>query len=425
MHADRPPRAAAPLQEVARDGVDQHPLVERARQGGFGEEIVPAAQPADVVVGRRAVVEVEQDRRPAQEDRLQQAVGERVGDAADRRAEGEEERAADVAQAPRAVGGRPHRRVGGGAERIAARVALAARQPSLAAGVRHRLETLHHRQPPRLELGELVGRPAHHRAHDAGDQRRRGDHQRRARHEVGGHLDAVVPRPHADAGRAGVGDQQHHRHRQQVDEEEREVLDRQARRAAAAPRPVGEGHVVVGAEAGEAHRVAVTPLPVVELAAHEADRLPQRAAGARRAAAVDLDRRRRHLDDAGVEVHRAAGRQVVGGALAVHQRSADEGGRAAEHRLRLRLPPVDEEAELGLEADRRQAQRPRRRQPAAQRCALGLRPRLARRAVHRAAHRGSRTKRPRSRWRWSIVAPSRRPHGRHQAAGSASRTTAV
>src|SRR6185295_7805691 len=122
-----------------------------------------------------------------------------------------------------------------------------------------------------------------------------------------------------------------------------------------------EGDVVVHAVAGEARRLAAAALPVVELAAEEADRFPQLAAGARRGAALDLDGRRRDLDDAGVEVDGGAGRQVVGRALAVHQLAADEGGGIAEDVLGPAVLVVDPQLELGFHAGGGERQRGVRR----------------------------------------------------------------
>ena len=70
---------------------------------------------------------------------------------------------------------------------------------------------------------------------------------------------------------------------------------------------------------------------------------PARAAQPR----VDLDHRRGDLDDAGVEVHRAAGRQVIRAAGAMHQRTAHDVARrvrtrpraARARRRRRRIPP--------------------------------------------------------------------------------------
>src|SRR4029078_7811599 len=108
-----------------------------------------------------------------------------------------------------------------------------------------------------------------------------------------------------------------------------------------------EGDVVVGREADQPCRTAMFGLPGIELAAPEADALPQRAAGARRAAALELDDRRRHLDDAGVEVDGAARGQVVRRAAAVHQLTADDVARAVEDVLWLEALAVEPELELG------------------------------------------------------------------------------
>ena len=52
-----------------------------------------------------------------------------------------------------------------------------------------------------------------------------GDHQRRVGREVGGDLDAIRARTHADAGRAPIRGEQHHRHRENVRQQQRQLLD--------------------------------------------------------------------------------------------------------------------------------------------------------------------------------------------------------
>ena len=74
---------------------------------------------------------------------------------------------------------------------------------------------------------------------------------------------------------------------------------------------------------------------------------PARAAHPR----VDLDHRRGDLDHAGVEVDRAAGRQMIRPAGAVHH-AADARCRWGSRRRPRVLPaPVEDDGELGLEPD--------------------------------------------------------------------------
>ncbi len=197
-------------------------------------------------------------------------------------------------------------------------------------------------------------RPAHGLAHDAGDDGRRCGHERGVRREVGGDFDAVGARADAHARRAPVRREQHDRKRQYVREQERQPLH--AAVAARAPGCVLERDVVVSAESDQARAAAVPPLPCIQLAACEADAFPKRAAGARAAAARDLDDRRRDLEHAGVEVHRAAGRQVVRRAPPVHERATDERAGIAEHVLGPDGSAIHDQRELRFHADRRQLQ---------------------------------------------------------------------
>jgi hypothetical protein len=211
-----------------------------------------------------------------------------------------------------------------------------------------------------VEHVQVVRRPVHDRADDAEDERSGGDRERRLRCEVDGHFQPVAAGPYADAARrAAVGGQQHHREGEDVGEQQRELAHR-----ALPPLRGGrqlEGDVVVHAVADQPRPLTAAVLPGVELAADEADRLPKLASGPRRGAALDLDRRSRHLDDARVEVDGGAGRQVVGRALAVHQLAADEGGRVAEDVLRPAVLVIDPQLELSLHAGSRERQRDLRR----------------------------------------------------------------
>jgi hypothetical protein len=88
------------------------------------------------------------------------------------------------------------------------------------------------------------------------------------------------------------------------------------------------------------------------------DVLPQRAPGSGGRAALQLDRRRDDLDDAGVEVDGAAVRQVIRGADPMHEWTAQEVARIAEEVLGTGWLTVDEEREFRFEADRCERQRP-------------------------------------------------------------------
>ena len=79
------------------------------------------------------------------------------------------------------------------------------------------------------------------------------------------------------------------------------------------------------------------------------------------------------LDDAGIEVHGGAVRQMVRGADAVHQRSANEASRVAEERFGADRPVVDHQCELGFETDGGMRQRIEHRGAALARLTLGRR----------------------------------------------------
>src|SRR6266540_402430 len=106
------------------------------------------------------------------------------------------------------------------------------------------------------------------------------------------------------------------------------------------------------AEADEADFAAVLLLPRVQLLSQEENRLPQRPAGARRAASTDLDDRSRNLDHARIEVDRSAGGQVIRASGAVHHLDADEILRSAENVLRLYGLSVESEREFRFHPDR-------------------------------------------------------------------------
>jgi hypothetical protein len=203
-----------------------------------------------------------------------------------------------------------------------------------------------------IEHAHLIARPTHHFADDAYDQSRGRDHEWRVGSEVGGDLDAVTARSDADSSRAAVRREQHHGNRKDMGQQICEQLDG-SRVALLFSRHL-EGDVVVSAEAGELNITVVRLLPGVQLLPDEQDPFPQRASGARGAAPLDLDYGSCDLDDAGVEIDRAAGGQVIRSALPVHHLLTDELARAAEDVLRLHLHAVDDHGEFGFHADRRE-----------------------------------------------------------------------
>ena len=160
--------------------------------------------------------------------------------------------------------------------------------------------------------------------------------------EVGGDLDAVAARPHADARGAAVGRQQHHREGEDVGEQQRELLHR-ALRALLVAREL-EGHVVVRAEARPGARRGPSRFSHSSSSlAQVQDALPERAARARRA------RRARSRSSAWRPRSprcRSRPRRPSGGGTRCPVRciivAAHEGARVAEDVLRLapaRRPP--------------------------------------------------------------------------------------
>src|SRR6185503_12212309 len=104
--------------------------------------------------------------------------------------------------------------------------------------------------------------------------------------------------------------------------------------------------VVVRAVRLEADVMAGALLPVGQLAPHERDLLPQVADDPRGAAGGQLDDGGDDLDDAAVEVDRAAGGELEGALLAAQHRRVDERRGAAPERPGVDLHPVEEDVEL-------------------------------------------------------------------------------
>ena len=205
------------------------------------------------------------------------------------------------------------------------------------------------------ELAQLVARPRHHGAHDADDERRSGGHQAGVGSEVGRDLDAIAARTNADARRSTVRGEQHHGHREHVREQIGQPFDGAAVRRLTWRKV--ERHVVVRAEPDEAHGLPTSRLPRIELGAQEGEALPEGSRAARSAPAIDLDHRRRELDDTGIEVHGTAGGQVVRAAGPMHQWSPHDVARRAEYLFGSREHPIDDRRELGLETDRGETSR--------------------------------------------------------------------
>ncbi len=107
----------------------------------------------------------------------------------------------------------------------------------------------------------------------------------------------------------------------------------------------------MGAEAREANLPPGAALPLIQSFAHRKDTLPERPSSTRCASPLDLDHGGSHFDHAGVKVHGAAGRKVVRGAFAVHQRAGQKAARIAEYVLGAHLLVVHQYRELGLHAD--------------------------------------------------------------------------
>src|SRR5918994_4616657 len=112
----------------------------------------------------------------------------------------------------------------------------------------------------------------------------------------------------------------------------------------------------MGAESDEPCAAAGLLLPRVELAANKADRFPQRPSGAGDASTLELNERCRHLDDAGIEIDRGAGGQLIRRADAMQQIAADERARRPEHPFRPLGHIIYIERELGLQAHSSQPQ---------------------------------------------------------------------
>src|SRR5688500_11567962 len=77
-YADRSMPAAVHAHPMSRDGVHEHTLEARARQEGDREEVIPPTEPADVLVCRRAIAELEQRRRAAAHHRGDELERQRI-----------------------------------------------------------------------------------------------------------------------------------------------------------------------------------------------------------------------------------------------------------------------------------------------------------------------------------------------------------
>ena len=161
-----------------------------------------------------------------------------------------------------------------------------------------------------------------------------------------------MTRAHADSSRLPIGREEHDGRRQDIGQQQCEFFHRAIRGQRAGG--WSKRDVVVSAKPDQSHVATVPLLPDIELAPQEQNALPERAAGARRATALELDHRRRELDHACVEVHGAAGRQVIGASGSMQERAADDAPWRAENILRPHRHAVDDDDELRLDADRRQ-----------------------------------------------------------------------
>ena len=214
--------------------------------------------------------------------------------------------ARDFAKAHRAAAGRqPFARIWVGDERIA-RKTIEPREETFARGVPARLEASDDRNPPALQFRERVIFPLQNAKHNADGERSGSHHQVGIGRKIDRHFDAVATRTHSDPSAEPVRGQQHHRHMEQMREQQRE-LPHPGRAHALCLR---HGDIEVRRETFQPRGRVGAPFPGVEFVTQKFDLLPKRAAGANAAARLDLDDRRRHLDHARVEINRAARRQV-------------------------------------------------------------------------------------------------------------------
>src|SRR5256885_4941489 len=101
----------------------------------------------------------------------------------------------------------------------------------------------------------------------------------------------------------------------------------------------------------------VSPSPMPQLFADVMNLLPQKPRRAITTARLQFHDRRRHFDHAGVEINRAAGRELEGTPGARNHLPANEPLRRSEDRFRPPPNVVDDEAELGLQSDDRARRR--------------------------------------------------------------------
>lgn len=197
------------------------------------------------------------------------------------------------------------------------------------------------------ELFRIIARPAPRRLGDARDERACRQHQRGVRGEVCCHFNSIAARANADRAALAIRRQQHQRHRKNVREKVTELmrgsLDRMFRRA--------KGQIVVSAETLEPRLTIVPHAPAIEFLAHESNLFPEQSGCAETATGLELNNRRCDFDHAGVEVNRAARRQLKRTAGPGQHSLAHKPLWRAENFLRPPMNVVYEKLELSFQPD--------------------------------------------------------------------------
>src|SRR5256885_7099771 len=101
----------------------------------------------------------------------------------------------------------------------------------------------------------------------------------------------------------------------------------------------------------------VSPSPMPQLFADVMNLLPQKPRRAVTAARLQFHDRRRHFDHTGVEINRAAGRELEGAPSSRKHLPANEPLRRSENLFGPLPDVIDDEAEFRLEADDRARRR--------------------------------------------------------------------
>src|ERR1700682_136764 len=121
--------------------------------------------------------------------------------------------------------------------------------------------------------------------------------------------------------------------------------------------------MVMRAETLEPGTAFISPRPTAQLATDVINLFPQESRRAIATARLQLDDRRRHFDDARVEINRTARRKLERATRSRNHFPADQPLRCSENLFGPLPDIIDDEAELGLQPDDRARRRQMKARP--------------------------------------------------------------